>query len=225
VCDHSDQIWLVSLDNHSVKVFNLQSEFSIKDGDTILGPALPQKIPGQIFVPAYNYGVPEIFSLKQISIESIWKGQSGMGAIQNTSEFGEHFWMALLNGNLVRTSDSGKSWSKISSLPVLPGGYSTLNFVDENNGFYLSEGKVFRTQNGGIVWSKETFTDEVMNMFSNNGSMIICTRKKLFLKSLQDPEWRPVQLSSEIISSISNLVRVSERLYILSGGNLYYTDL
>ena len=62
-------------------------------------------------------------------------------------------FMTGSNG-LFRSKDGGKSVTKIE-LTFATKGYGLINFSDENNGFFSSENKIYKTIDGGISWTSE----------------------------------------------------------------------
>jgi photosystem II stability/assembly factor-like uncharacterized protein len=56
---------------------------------------------------------------------------------------------------LLKTTDGGRTWQSVA--PVASSAYSSLSFVDANNGWVLrSTGQVYRTQNGGQTWQAQS---------------------------------------------------------------------
>jgi len=61
---------------------------------------------------------------------------------------------AMTNGAsaIVKTEDSGATWKVFSFLPNASAGEDGLFFIDENNGFVRTPGKLFATSDGGKTW-------------------------------------------------------------------------
>ena len=59
-------------------------------------------------------------------------------------------WCCGFEGSILRTTDAGLSWdgTRIESVNQL----ESINFVDKNNGYTSGEGKIYKSEDGGISW-------------------------------------------------------------------------
>lgn len=220
VCDHSDEIWTVDLGKAeaSVNIVGLQSEFTTRAEGVILGPAEPKWIGENAFLPAHLLGTPRLYSLDSNNhAETFWQGSDRMGAIQSFETEGKSCWMALTDGNVLKSDDSCKTFKAIST-SVRGAEPVELDFIDQLNGFCLTKNQLLRTTDGGTTWVREEISGSFSTLHANKDMVIVSGSDGLYFRRMNDPKW---QTLTSLGPGFTGATSFKESIYILLLGKLY----
>lgn len=78
------------------------------------------------------------------------------------------------NAEIYKSTDGGKNYSLLSSLPFVDTYYTDIQFIDSNTGYMCYANKVYKTTNGGVSWQvvatvASTKFNEVYFLDANHG--------------------------------------------------------
>jgi photosystem II stability/assembly factor-like uncharacterized protein len=161
VCEHTAQIWSVPIKSTSEPWHVVSFTYESDPSNGVFGPGSDFIIAGdKVFIEGSTPSGAAILTSEDngSSWKPFWKASffgAGLSAFdfldQNTG------WILLSDGELRRTSDGGRSWATISTLPheLVERVYS-LKFTNMSKAFVVgSEGLILTTSDGGITWQRQ----------------------------------------------------------------------
>ncbi len=135
------------------------------------------------------------------------------------------------NGTLLKSTDEGENWTAVTNLSTGNigniGNITSILFITSNIGFFTtSEGKVFKTTNGGSSWISKTLQSGGINgiSFKDNSTGIAAGDNGNFFKTTDGgANW--TNLGSQSVFVVNDLTFVNDTLAVAVGplGSLLYS--
>lgn len=102
-------------------------------------------------------------------------------------------YLTANNGQVFKTTNSGTSWTSLSTVP-LGSGFNSLYFIDAMTGYVAgSSGKVIKTTDGGATWVDKSITGIIainaIKFFDANVGLAVGLSGKIFMTNNGGDTW------------------------------------
>jgi len=230
VCEHTTQLWSIpsKSENESWNVFSFTYKNDPSEGVYSAGHNLIV-VGERVLIDTSLPTGPALLTTddKGVTWHPMWRGSANdtgiVGLSLRTQQDG---WMLQGNGRLLRTSDGGQTWVRLSKLAEeVARNCTSINFVDSKSGFIVGlRGLLLSTVNGGVTWTPQnagTNLDLYKVVAANRKQIWVSGQKGTILETSDGGGvWRRVDLGLE--NDIrSGLTITGDVAWLISRGSLY----